>query len=1173
MTKNIFTLFIIFWITSVNAQFQKPYFNTLSIQEGLPEANIQSYLEDNNGYLWFGTQNGLVRYDGYQIKNYNFFDKNKVRLQSPSITKIYQDKKDNIWVFTISSGMYYYEKQTDTFINFTIDNKIYDTTSETFVLDIVDGIEEDNLFILLYSYKKEKLQLLKINTKNHAIVEYTFNSKDKNKIPIKNPVSLFKDKTNRIIIAGDDKLCFYEATSKTFKVAFKLPESMKNTQIIKFVIDPLDPSILWMNTFNGDYIKENGNLELLGKNFIKYNLKTKEYKIFSLEKDNPKTIESNCLDIVIDSQNHLWFASKNGISLYNGKSNTFKFYPIPVNSDLKEIITTIESDKKGNVWVGGNFDELYNFNLNSKKINTISPNNEEGSLPSFNYVSKIFFDTKGTLWVNMPYFGIANLNIKKSIFATQAVYEALIKKQNNDTKLNFNVIGTKDETSFFITKTINLYVWNSITNEFTEIKFRSETNKLKISKAICGLDGTIWIATSDGLYHYNPKTKSSKHYKNDPNDPLTISSNNINYLTLDETNGTLWIVTNNKGISSLNIKSDLITQYPFKKNIQYKKSDNALDDDRVLSILVDTDNVVWIGTNNGSLNRYNPKTKQFKTYGDNDGVLYCVISIFEDSKKRLWVGTYLSGLYLFDRKTEQYIRYNEENGMLDNSIFAIEEDKEGNIWCVSERGFSRLNPETKKINHFSKFNKDLKGIRFTNIFKNQDSTFFVDVKNGMMIFNPSDLQPNPIAPSVVIESIEFKKNSINATLDTIVYPSKNQTITLKYNENKITFNYVALQFDDSENNQYAYQLVGYDKNWINAGTEQKTTYTNLSPGTYIFKVKASNSDGIWNDKGASVKIEILPPWWFTWWAYFLYAILIVGSIWFYIQLRSKALRRENLLLEEKVSHRTNQLEKSIENLKETQKQLIQSEKMASLGELTAGIAHEIQNPLNFVNNFSEVSSELLDEMNTELDKGDIEEAKALANDVKQNLEKINHHGKRADAIVKGMLQHSRSSSGIKEPTDLNALCDEYLRLSYHGLRAKDKSFNATIKTDFDENIGKINIIPQDFGRVILNLLTNAFYVVDEKKKSRIEGYEPTVSISTKKENDKIIIQVSDNGNGMPKEIMEKIFQPFFTTKPTGKGTGLGLSMSYDIVTKGHGGELKVASVENEGTTFFITIIN
>jgi len=264
------------------------------------------------------------------------------------------------------------------------------------------------------------------------------------------------------------------------------------------------------------------------------------------------------------------------------------------------------------------------------------------------------------------------------------------------------------------------------------------------------------------------------------------------------------------------------------------------------------------------------------------------------------------------------------------------------------------------------------------------------------------------------------------------------------------------------------------------------------------------------------------------------------------------------------------LEKTLATLKSTQAQLIQSEKMASLGELTAGIAHEIQNPLNFVNNFSEVNMELIAELKEELEAGNLEDIKAIADDIAVNEEKILQHGKRADAIVKGMLQHSRSSNGVKEPTDINALADEYLRLAYHGLRAKDKSFNAELKTNFDNSIGSIHIIPQDIGRVILNLITNAFYVVDEKKNSGIEGYEPTVSVSTKKEGNKVMISIKDNGNGIPQNILDKIFQPFFTTKPTGQGTGLGLSLAYDIV-KAHGGELIVETIEGEGTSFTIQL--
>ncbi len=264
------------------------------------------------------------------------------------------------------------------------------------------------------------------------------------------------------------------------------------------------------------------------------------------------------------------------------------------------------------------------------------------------------------------------------------------------------------------------------------------------------------------------------------------------------------------------------------------------------------------------------------------------------------------------------------------------------------------------------------------------------------------------------------------------------------------------------------------------------------------------------------------------------------------------------------------IEKAYKELKSTQAQLIQSEKMASLGELTAGIAHEIQNPLNFVNNFSEVNTELVDELKKELAVGNRQSAEELANDIKSNSEKINHHGKRADGIVKGMLQHSRSSSGVKEPTDINALADEYLRLAYHGLRAKDKSFNAKFEADFDPSLEKLNVVPQDIGRVILNLINNAFYAVTEKRKANLPGYEPTVTVSTKKLYDKVEIKVKDNGNGIPQKILDKIFQPFFTTKPTGQGTGLGLSLSYDIV-KAHGGEIKIVSENNVGTTFTINL--
>jgi signal transduction histidine kinase len=303
-------------------------------------------------------------------------------------------------------------------------------------------------------------------------------------------------------------------------------------------------------------------------------------------------------------------------------------------------------------------------------------------------------------------------------------------------------------------------------------------------------------------------------------------------------------------------------------------------------------------------------------------------------------------------------------------------------------------------------------------------------------------------------------------------------------------------------------------------------------------------------------------------------LLVVLSVFlliaFFLWRNNKQKQKANRLLESK----NRQIENALKELKSTQSQLIQSEKMASLGELTAGIAHEIQNPLNFVNNFSEVNKELIGELVEEVDKGNTEEVKAIAKDINDNSEKINHHGKRADAIVKGMLQHSRASSGQKELTDINALCDEYLRLAYHGLRAKDKFFNAKFETDFDNSIGKINIIPQEIGRVILNLINNAFYAASHPSKGGLSdsdnGKAPSVWVSTKRENNKILISVRDNGAGIPSNISDKIFQPFFTTKPTGQGTGLGLSLSYDIV-KAHGGAIKVETGEGEGSEFVVML--
>jgi signal transduction histidine kinase len=399
-----------------------------------------------------------------------------------------------------------------------------------------------------------------------------------------------------------------------------------------------------------------------------------------------------------------------------------------------------------------------------------------------------------------------------------------------------------------------------------------------------------------------------------------------------------------------------------------------------------------------------------------------------------------------------------------------------------------------------------------------------------------------------------------------------QNLVLPYLHNRVSFDFGAIETNRNFMVRYKYILEGYDKEWSPVTEKTSASFSNINEGEYTFKLIARSPEGVWSEP-ILYSFKVLPPLWKTGWAYIFYTFLIALLLYTLIKRRTKTLQQEKVKLEEKVvlrtlqlEHKSSQLEHSLENLKTTQAQLIQSEKMASLGELTAGIAHEIQNPLNFVNNFSEVSLELADELKKEATEGNRQEVIAIAGDIAGNLQKVVDHGKRADAIVKGMLQHSRVSAGKKEPTDINALADEYLRLSYHGLRAKDKDFNANFKTDFDESIDPIDVVPQDIGRVLLNLYNNAFYAVNEKKRQLNGVFEPTVLVSTKRVGDKVEIKVKDNGNGIPQKVVDKIYQPFFTTKPTGQGTGLGLSLSYDIV-KAHGGEIKVETREGEYTEF------
>ncbi len=1164
--RIILFIALIFCYTGTKAQYIKPFFKTLSIENGLPEGYVLASIQDKPGYLWFGTQNGLVRYDGYQLKQYAIPDDKGVPLIYCSIKHLHEDREGKLWVSVDNEGLYFLDRLKDAFIKLEIDAGELNIFKNKAHYKWVEDRKSGKHWHLLYDFEKSKSCLTVFDANRKKFEKYSADSEGNQFIPMNENADLLQDAAGKIWLATDSLLSLFDPSSRSFKPWFVIPDSTKKLKFANLVADPLDQDIIWANTFISG-IDENRNP--YNRKVLKINTRTKAFKIFMQNDKDPASIAGNCMGILTDSLNRIWFLTDKGISIFNPQNESFTNYAIKFPASTtgnKTSVYALTSDKEGNLWLGG-YKGLYYLNLKTAVATYYSHSNEPGSLPDFGSgIDKLFYDRSGTLWISMPWSGIACLDERKSIF-NPLLIAPLSGEPTIGHQPDFHIVGLTSDSIFYVKNTSGLFAWNYKLNTYTRIELNNSNVYRQINAVLTSKDGLVWIGSGgSGLFCYNPVNESVKNYRNDPKDSTSISSDYINILK-EDLKGNLWIGTDDEGLGSLNKTRGTFTRYPFIRNNGTMVAKNTLDDSRVHALFFDKEGILWVGTNMGGLNRLDTRTGKFTSFLDLMSGFNCVINIYEDKHGRFWAGTYLSGLFLFDRKTGIKKRFSEKDGLLFNSVFGIKEDVTGNIWIATARGLSRLDPKSNRVVNYAIpiGNVESNDILYTG----ESGRFNIAIAGGLISFNPERMNTSAVPPELVIETVGYADAN---NKDTLLQAYGRKLIELNYNENRISFQFVAFHYADPGSNHYAYMLEGYDKDWIQAGTQRSATYTNLSPGSYNFRVKAANSDGVWNEKGASITVTILPPWWRTWWAYSIYALmLLAGLLAVHRFQKERTIRMEREKTQKRELQQAKEIEKAYTELKNTQSQLIQSEKMASLGELTAGIAHEIQNPLNFVNNFSEVSNELIDEMREELAKGNGQLANDIAGDIKKNLEKINHHGKRADAIVKGMLQHSRSSNGVKVPTDINALTDEYLRLAYHGLRAKDKDFNATLKTDFDETLGSINIIPQDIGRVILNLITNAFYAVDEKKKSNNVGYEPVVSVITKKTGDIAEIIVRDNGNGIPQKNLDKIFQPFFTTKPTGQGTGLGLSLSYDIVTRGHGGELTVETKEGEGSEFKISI--
>lgn len=1167
MKKTLILLLLAVAIPAARAQSPQLKFDHFGVREGLPEELPQFIQQDSLGYTWIGTQNGLVRYDGYTEKVYRgATNENRFKVNNSFLSMV-ADPGGNLWFSTIGNGLFRYNRSTDSFTQYPYTQ--LPGRHDNYGVYLLAADNHGNFWGLLYNYNLSKSAMMRLSiSKDSVRMDEQKSIEDVQALAgIYNPFD--GTSSGKQFVAGTaDGISLFSQKHHEFRALVHHKDTAKATSISLYN-PPSQPGVIWMGIYYG-YSKKAG--------IERVDLRNKTVKAYTPHLEKGLSMANDSVNFIYEDTRHrLWFGTQAGLLLFDPRADSFIcFHP---DDSGNAAISTIASFKNGLLLATGKgllyFDPI--THAFKRYLNSLA----DPSSISSDVITNLLVDRTGTFWVEGNRKPIDKLNALTSAIS---VYKHSDTDPGSYPGENLHGIVANSDGSAFLTNKKGIYKWAPGSNSFLQVykpKPGDNPGAVVVSKK-----GIIYFSDNNGLNAYDPVKKQLQTYRHNTGDTITLAGRATGRILVDHT-GLVWIGTRDRGICCFDPLTAKLKWYPFIVNYGILGTHGELDDMTVLGLYEDREGTVWVGTNFGGLNRYDRKSGKFISFMyDGNTHVECISDMLEDADGHFWVATYLQGVFEFDRNSGHFTRHlDEDNGLLFNSTLKLASDQSGNLWVYTLRGISRIQRRTLAVKNYNA-SQLLPSETVTGWFLCPVGNKMVfAINDGVAIFDPRNLDANPYPPIVHIERLSYSNtaSSVDSTSTHFAYGSKK--LELPYFDNRITFNYVGIHLVNPAGIQYKYRLEGYDHHWINARGQRSATYTNLSPGTYTFHVTAANSDDVWNNTGDSFTVIINPPWWQTWWAWVLWIALFISAIYAFVAFRSRKLMHDKKVLEHKVQVRTEEviqqkeeiaaqrdsLEQTLDELKTTQKQLIQSEKMASLGELTAGIAHEIQNPLNFVNNFSEVSVELLTELEEEEEKGKTAEVLAIAKDLSRNLQKISHHGKRAEAIVKGMLEHSRSSSGQKEPTDINQLADEYIRLSYHGLRAKDKSFNAELVTNFDLAIPKVNAIPQDIGRVLLNLFNNAFYAVNQKAKTVGADYKPEVSVTTSTENGQVIIKVKDNGIGIPDAIREKIMQPFFTTKPTGEGTGLGLSLTYDMVVKGHGGSINVESVEGEGSEFTILL--
>ena len=1109
-------------------------FERVASDLGLSQNAVTSILQDRKGFLWFGTRDGLNRFDGYEFKIYRYDSFDPRSLSDSDVGVLYEDRAGRLWVGT-RNGLNLYDRSREVFHRLLSN----DSDPQSLYNHSVSGIVGDargSIWVATYEGGLLRLDLA--------------------------------------AEPGDDPL----AGARLTRIPFPAAERASTLLVLGLQIDAA--GTIWADTTEGLHLvtptADGATVE--------------RFRVGLLGEDVADAVERRGSRILLcnGSEGVAFVGIGPGVLVARDGARDFDYHRFDTSRGLpgpisdwdafwNEIKWMIRAGD-GRIWMGALWGLLI-FDPATGSLESLAaePGDERG-IPASGFTS-VLEDAGGVIWLGSNGNGLYRYDPKAARFG---------RPQRGSNRLALwrgasvrAICETRGGEVWFSTPAIELFRLDRSTGATVRLDLPRSRGLYQIISILEDRAGALWFGGTGELIRLTPSTGAILDDLPAADDPAPFAGRAVK--VYEDRAGALWAATYD-ALFRFDPATETFT--PFRFGLD---TSPATGRDVYPFVFEDREGVFWAAAAAG-LVRLDPRTGAVTSYRndpkDPTSLSHDVVrSICDDPAEPdrvLWVGTAGGGLNRFDKQSGRFEHLTEADGLPNNVVYAILDGGDGSLWMSTNNGLARFDPRHRSFRTFD-VSDGLQDNEFNSCaaFRSASGELFFGGIAGFNAFHPSEIRDNPHAPPVVVTRFRLSNRPVSLyDADSPLRQSIVETteLTLSYDQKIFSFEFAALDYTQPSKNRYLYKMENFNDDWQAAGTDRMATYTNLDPGEYVFRVIGSNNDGVWNTEGASIRVRILPPWWRTWWASLAYGVLTLAAVVGFVRLRTWQYEQRSRELGRIVDERTAELQLRNAEIVAAQEKLIVQEKLASLGQLTAGIAHEIKNPLNFVTNFADLSVELADELRDLVDaQGD-----ALAPDVRasllelvdliaRNAGRINEHGRRADGIVRGMLMHSRGESGDRVPMDVNALLDEYVGLAYHGMRGMDADFNVAIDKDYDPTIGAVLGFPHELSRVILNLVHNACYATQAKKREQGDAYGPLLTVCTKSLGDSVEIRIRDNGNGIPKEVRDKIFTPFFTTKPAGHGTGLGLSIAYEIVVQRHGGELRFETEAGEFTEFIITL--